>query len=313
MNRPNPHIRYRRSVYRRNRIKMTVIITAVCLAVLALILLVVGNIVGDKVEENRESRKPSQSVSESDARRDVPTVNAFPVPLSDDSSRLSTRLTRAAEAGYTHICFDLDSEDGTLLYSSPAAVALGKQATGLDLWSLPDAMKEFDSRGLYAIGVLRATQLSAEDDLVRAASKGYYAALISEALRSGVEDVLVFPSNVSDYAELASLADEVRRLCPDSGSIGLALPPSLLSDAEDTVLFDTLWQAFDYISVDLTTPDGELGTVEYIDSSLGNMLYYLLRYNVRVLLPYSDDTDLMTQMENTAAANGTSNIQFITK
>ncbi len=314
MNRPSGHMRYRKSIYRKNRIKFILITTAVCICVIALLFVIIGNLVGKEVEENIDSRKEGTAESSSPPEHSaVRSVNACHVPLSESGSSLSARLQNAARGGYGEACFELDSPDGSLLYSSAVAQSLGKQPLGIDLWHLSSAVEQFDAHEFYSIGITHISAFSAEDDLSRAAAIGYHASLIAEAFRAGVDDILIYPSADTPHAnfgELIRLADEVHRLCPEASALGLALPPSFLLTSENDASFSELWEAFDYISVDLASlPTGESDIVQYADSSLGGMLYYLLRYNLRVLIPSgTDSTDALRAL---AAAKGTQNIMSV--
>ena len=313
MNRNNRHMRYRRSIYRKKRIK-TVVITVVCAVLLTVVLFtIIGNALGDKVEERLERSNGKVTDTADAAHATVRSVNAYPVPLSANDSKLSTRLSRAAANGYKEICFELDTENGTLLYSSDIAVQLGKQGSGLELWQLDDAMKLFDENGLYSIGITHVSDLSSEDDLARSAGTGYHAALIAEALRAGVDDVLVYVGELpaEQYDELIALAESIHRLCPE-GRIGLSLPLGILSGSDNSELMDKLWNAFDYLAADLTDPavDGD-DAAERIDTALGSMLYYLLRYNMRVLVPYTDDSELAAAISAAVSTNGGQSIQIM--
>ena len=157
------------------------------------------------------------------------------------------------------------------------------------------------------------TDFSGDDDLIRSAALGYHSALISEALRSGVDEVLIFAGDIPPdrYAELARLALEVKRLCPD-GIIGISLPVSAFADAQNSTVIDELWNAFDYFAADLThCTGGEVGAAEQISGELGQMLYYLLRYNARVLLPYTQNADELSLMIAAVNDSGSENIQIM--
>lgn len=302
-------MRYRRSVYRKKRIKIIVSVTASVLLLIVILFVIVGNSLGNKVEEYTSKRSSKATETEQTVHASVSSVNAYPVPLSAENSKLSTRLAKAAANGYTQVCFELDSADGALLYSSPIAQSLGKQPSGLELWKLDDVAKLCDDSGLYAIGIVHLSDFYKNDDLARSAAMGYYAAQVAEALRSGVDDVLIYVGNIPTerYTEVSELAKQIRRLCPD-GSIGISLPAYVYADS-NTV--DRLWEAFDYLAVDLSVPDDGVDAADHVGNSLGNMLYYLLRYNVRVLVPYTDDADLAARITQAVTANGSNNIQIM--
>lgn len=308
-------MRYRRSVYRKKRIKIVILTTAISLAAIILLFVVIGNLVGKKVEENVNDRNGAaeQPAPEHPSPRGV---RAFCVALSDDGSSLASRLSAVASQGYTDVCFNMDTASGSLTYSSDVAARLGRQSNGSGLWSLPDAIGRFDDLGLYSIGVTRLPDFSTDDDLARSAAVGYHAALIAEALRAGVDDVLVCVGDIpaQRYDELIRLAEEVHRLCPNVGSVGVSISPSLAQGEENAELIHRIWQAFDYVAIDLTSATDEgVASVEYVDSTLGGMLYYLLRYELRVLLPYTDDSALIGQMTSAVASKGSVSYQIVSK
>ena len=307
-------MRYRRSIYRKKRIRIAILTVAVSLAVIAVLFVIIGNVVGKEVEQNKNDRNQPPVADQTPQHAPVRAARAFPVSLSESGSSLASRLSQAASGGYADVSFEMDTPDGMLLYASDVAPLWGKQSTGSELWRLPDAMGQFDNLGLYSIGVVHAKDLSSENDLVRASASGFYAALIAEALRSGVDEVLILTQELGaqQYAELTRIADEVHRLCPDGGYVGISLPVNLFADEQNAQLIDSLWSSFDFLAADLTgaTEQG-VDAVGYIDGTLGGMLYHLLRYELRVLIPYTNDADLAQRIEAAVIAKNVKNIQIV--
>ena len=301
MNTPNRHIRYRRSVYRRNRIKVITVTTVCVIATLALIFLVVGNLLGNKVDENSHTNSGNMDSGTEAPSVNVKQVNAYPVALSEEGSSLSTRLTRVSNNGYSEVCFNMDTQSGSLLYVSDIAVSLGKQGSATDLRSLENIVDTFKSHELYSIGVTHISDYISDDDLVRSAAIGYHAARIAEALRAGIDDILIYVGELPTerYGELISLANEIRRLSA-SGNIGLSLPVSILSGDSNAKLIDDLFEAFDYLAADLSvSEDTETDTAEQIESELEKgLLFYLLRYKMRALIPNTSDTSLSQRISD---------------
>ncbi len=314
MNRPKAHMKYRRSVYRKNRIKFVAVTVGCSLLAVALILLIVGNLLGGKVEQNEESRKKKQSSDLAVPHAQIQSINACPVPLSAEGSGLSTRISNAVKGGYSAACFDLDTSEGVMLYASDVAQSQGKQSAhdASELRTLKNAMSLFADSKLYTVGVTHASGLLGDDDLARSVAVGYHSALVAEALRGGVDDVLIYVGEIpaERYTELVRLSEQVRALCPDMGAVGISLPPSFFTSDGAEQLFEELWSAFDYIAVDLTAPDEGTSLADHVSSGIGNMLYYLLRYNVRVLLP-NTDTGSLDAARAAVANNGSQNIQIM--
>ena len=74
-----------------------------------------------------------------------------------------------------------------------------------------------------------------------------------------------------------------------------------------------LWNAFDYLAADLSVPTEGADAANYVSEKLGSMLYYLLRHNVRVLVPYTDDATLNERIVSAVTSNGSQNIQIMTQ
>lgn len=311
MNRNNRHMRYRRSVYRKNGIKLTLIACLCTTLAVLLVVAIIGNVLGKKVAERPNGSGSKSTTEQKIEHAEIRSVNAYPVPLSADGSTLSSRLSRVASDGYTDVCFELDSADGSVLYASDVAVSLGKQSAST-LWRLDDVSKLCKDKGLYSIGIIHAVGLSGDNDLERTAEIGYIAAITAEALRSGIDEVLIYADVASErYGELTVLAESIHRLCPD-GTVGIALPAEAFSESNEPSLLDSFWNSFDYLAVDLSSDaeDNE-AVVENIDSTLGGMLYYLLRYNVRVLLPYGNDAAEIASRSQAVTSNGCNNMQIM--
>jgi len=87
---------------------------------------------------------------------------------------------------------------------------------------------------------------------------------------------------------------------------------TVLSDQSNSRLLDSLWDCFDYLAADLTHLEATevQSLADVTDATLGGMLYYLLRYDMRVLISYANDTEL-TQVIEAVKRNGTENIQII--
>ncbi len=315
MNTPNRHMRYRRSVYRKRRIKIIAITVSCAVVVLALLFVIIGNVLGSRTDgEDSEQSGVDTEQGFVDGHSPVREVRACHVPLNEDGSSLSGRLSSAVRGGYSDVCFELDTADGKLLYISEIAQSLGKQTSGAtDMRTISSIVSLLDSNRVYSIGITHISDFSSDDDLVRSAAAGFYAAQIAEALRAGVDDVLIYVGDIPTerYGELIGLADQIHRLSPE-GNLGLSLPVSVLSGADNSALVDKLWNAFDYLAADLSVQDNtESDTADQIGNELGGMLYYLLRYNMRVLVPNTDDAALTQRIADAVWASGAKSIQIM--
>ena len=304
-------MRYRRSIYRKNGIHVYLLIAAGVIIALLLLFVILGNALGNKAEQSESDRESRNTANSTEDTHATPrNVSAYPVPLSESSSRLDSRISSAVELGYTEVCFELDTENDTLLYMSDVAASLGYIPADSELWDLEDAIELFEERELYTIGITHLSRMNTEDDLKRQISSGYYTARIAEAFRCGVDDVLIHSEELSSdiHGELTVIADEVHRLCPDS-TIGISITPQMLSEDNSDALVELLWKSFDYvaISLDHQPEDGET-VAQMADRELGGMLYYLLRYNMRVLVPATDTID---EIKTVLVENGVQNMLIL--
>ena len=295
MNNQKRHSRYRQSVYRRRKIK-TVSITIICvLVVLTVAFLVAGSILGGRTDGKIDDHVDQPDTTSGIKKSEI-TVNSRFVPLALDGSTLGERLSTATSGGYSDICFELDTENGYLYYQSETATLLGKQKNAAsDLRTLSGIISLTTSRQLYCTGITYVSELRSNNDLVRSAAIGYHAALIAEVLRAGINDVLVMPGEISEdrYDELIKLADEVHRLA-EGQKVGIALPLSAFTSENSAELIHKMSQAFDFLAVEIDE-----------NTDMGGMIFYLLSYNVRVLVP-DDET-----AERVRNERGHQNIQIM--
>ena len=309
----NRHLKYRRNIYRKRRIRIILLSCLSAIAFIAVLFILIGNALGNKVDNNITKRSNKESKVEQTEHTVVQSVRSYPIPLFEESSKLSTRLTKAYENGYTEVCLEFNSKSsGELLYSSPIAKSLGKQVDNSSLWSIDEIVQQCDKNNLYATGIIYLNEFYIDNDLARSAALGYYSAQISEILRGGIDDVLICVNQLptEQYDELIELANEIHRLCPD-GRIGISLPPEIFANQDTSNVVDKIWGAFDYLAVDITVIPEGINSTDHIQQKLGSMLYYLLRLNVRVLVPYSNDPAVLTALSDAVTSNGSQNIQFM--
>ena len=318
-NRQRKRTSYRQRAYRRRKIKYILAISTLALAALFVIFLVIGNILDRKIENKVSGlddlgfadRDPADT--DSDVHSVPESLFADPTALSATGSSLDSRLAAISSRGTRAACFELDDESGALLYSSPTAQALGYQSSGNDLWRLDSAMSKFDASGLYSIGITHVTGLDGGNDLARSAAIGYHSALIAEALRAGVDEVLIVASDTAleRTDELIRLAQEVHRFVPE-GKIGLALSyplPEYPNDSDEfsDELLVTLWESFEVFALDICKNSS---TAEEAEAHAGELLYYVLRYNMRILIP-TEDATLSSELTEMCKQRGFTNVQLM--
>lgn len=314
MKRHGRRVRYRRSMRQKNGILIALPIALCTVITVVILFVVVGNAFGEKARESEKSRDTRKSTETEAVPHATPrTVRAGSVPLSENGSNLDDRLSRATELGFDSACFELEARDGSLLYYSDVAISAGYLQADAKLKKLPSAIELFDENQLYSIGIIYLSRMNVDDDLKRSMAAGYYASMAAEAIRAGVDDVLLCPigASVDRYSELVRIAEEIHRLC-NGATVGVAIPASAISADTGEQLVELLWGSFDYVAIDLTSVPAEGEDIpSKIDRELGGILYYLLRYNMRALVPSTQDTVLANKITESVNSNGSQNIQFM--
>ena len=114
--------RYKKSNRRKRKIRNIVIICVVAAITLFIMFLAVGLSLSEKTKNNKPNDKAVTQEDETDKKgaRKVKEVNAYPLPLLEDGSIFSTRLSKIKE-GASAVCVSLNRPDGTLLYRSEIA------------------------------------------------------------------------------------------------------------------------------------------------------------------------------------------------
>lgn len=287
MNSRNRHLQYRKSVYRRKRLQWVFIIGGVVLVVFFLIFIIIGNVLGKKSDQYRSDSEARDADTVSDIPEPspaLPAVNAY--AYLPDNPAFS--LSALAESGATAITVPLNHPDGTPRFTS------GIKTGGAS--SLSALVGTADEGGIYVTGVYYITALADEDDLKRSIAMTEAAAEIAEAIRTGVDDVLILlDGGDTEYREeLYYLSENVRRLEPNA-VLGLALPRPMSDTPETGEWVERLSSAFSYLALDCTKPEGDVPE-NAVSERVGSMLYYLLRYRMRVLLPYVADTEQQNKL-----------------
>ena len=302
---------YRPARNRRRRISAAVISITLFLLLLVILFVFIGNILNGKTQGGSEPTKTDKP----------PVTDVKPAPASivgmaldiegSASSQLSNNISRIAQNGGKAISVNVRGSDSKLLYSSDVARHFGFQS-GSGLSGIDTIVTRAQSRGLYVSAYIELESMSEKNPNVRAAMLGYEAALVGEMCASGVSDVMIYAPDTTfeNYSELVRLAENVKAANP-SAVIGVALKPSFFSEPNAAFVIDELFAVYDQIGMDLTSLSGEDKAAE-ISSSLSSQLYYILRYNMRVVLKSTEDKDLAESIDKALAENSVTNVQYVT-
>lgn len=310
MNNRNRHMQYRRSVYRRSRIKWGLIIGGISLAVLFLLFLIIGNALGKRGKsdgaDTATGTEPSSDVTVQDLASPLPPVHAYAcMPENPDAS-----LTALIQKDVTAICLPLNTESGSLLYTSSVAGRLNVVSGSTSLSSFTRTAHD---SGLYVSGVWYLTCMKEEDDLLRSVLLSESAAVLAEAIRAGMDDILILAPDLSagQVEELIRFSDTLLRLEPNA-KIGFALPQAVLEAENSAVLTEQLAKSFAYLALDCTASEGE-PSADAVSNQISAMLYNLLRYKMRVLLPYAATDEAQSALTDAVAQNNIDRCMILPK
>ncbi len=306
MNNRNRHIQYRKSVYRRRRIRTVLITVAILLAVLLLAFFIIGNLLKKKTDE----RTPISGADSSPSTAEhvvLSDIRAYPVAIETrDHTIFAARIHALAQKGDYAAAIPLNRTDGTLLYRSPAAIGLGKQEEGAYSVTIESAMASVSEQSTYICGIFYLTAFSESNDLLRSVELAKEAAILTEAFRGGLQDILLIaPAMTAEHTdEILRFTDDLRAMCPDR-SIGLALSAKLLTAEQASSAVDRLYDKFDYFALN-AADHGDRDPVTYIQDTIyhTDIQYYRLRYHMRVLIPFSDDSSLQNTYIAALEENG---------
>ena len=284
-------MQYRRSIYRKKRIKAILLIAAVSLVLLFVLFMVIGTALHKKTSDNKDKR-PTPSGTEqsaSDALTPAQSVGAYALPLLKDGSSFSERLSAIGEDANA-VTVDLNSTDGTLKYLSSLVSELSFLSQASDAQSLSSVISRIDDRELYLSALLYVPSFAEENDLLREVYLSAWCSVALEAIRAGADDCLLFPrgATADDVDRLCELALLIRR-SEEEAIVGCVIPEDVLSAENSEVLIAKLAKAFNFLTLDTTSYKEDVDVGAYVEERISQMQMQLIYYKMRVLLPYSDD------------------------
>jgi len=312
MNNRNRHMQYRKSIYRKRKIRTILILSVSVAVVIFALFLIIGTALHKKTEKkDTQSLEYQPQTQEPTGLAPTPSIGAYPLPLLQDGSNFSDRL-RAIPQTASAVCINLNDENGTLLYRSDLMNEISTMPIATDAGSISTAISSIESNELYISSVLYVTSFENESDLVEDVTLAIWGAVACEALRAGVGDVLIVaPSiEVEDMQKIYSLADRVHAAVPE-GVIGFALPSAVLIDEQKTALLDELNKHFNYMALDTTGFTDEDDPFEYVERKTASMQLDLMYYKMRVILPFSSDTAEQEKYIETVTKYNISNWQIL--
>ena len=312
MNR-NRHMQYRRSVYRKRRIRVIIITTAIVLALLAAIFLILGNVLFDKAngDETETDKVDTQTVKDNTLPSDsIRQIKATSISMDGTINSISSALDSAKSDGFDSISVMMNAPDGKLTHYSDIADRLKYSSFNDVKVSVNTLMERAKARSLYVSGVYYVSAFSESDELARSVAMAELTTVISESLRAGLDEVILIAPDITEaqYSEVTHLVSEIRSFVPNA-VIGFALPESLVQ-SKDANIIDTLANEVSFLALDLTKY-GDTDPLVFAKERVGSMLYSLLRYKMRVIIPAFEKSEEQSSITSVVESAGISNWQIV--
>ena len=317
MNGKNLNVQYRRNSYAKKRVRVIVAITAILLLLLVVLFFVIGRMLKSKVDgsvtEGEGTLPPATSAPLGHA--ELPSVSGYGLSLSGATAQaISDKVSAIVSAEGSCINFVARSAEGEEIYSSAVARNMGKQTASAGYVGVDDISSRAKSKGLRVSAILPVNAFDVSDDLERSVLLAYDAAICAELFREGADDVLISLSGAQvseeNIDELVRLAKTVKNIDSEV-LIGISLSRDVLESSGVEMLVSRLWEAYDFLAYDISTPDNDSDALTFAQESVNaEVHYYLLRYNMRILLPALEGTEL-SDVVDVIAGKGLSNWQTV--
>ncbi len=306
------NVRYRRNEYNRKRLKVIITICACSAVILVIALILIGNILKNRSENDvfYSSAQDSSPSASNTVHGAPPSIKGYALDIKGLSpSALSDRISEIKDLGGNAVSFRIRSSEGAELYSSEVAQEFGRQSKDNSLIS-PEDIALSDRSDIHTSACIDVSAFSEENSAKRSLMLAYDASIAAELLQSGFDDVIFIVPEVTaeNLAELLRLAEDVKSIYSEA-NVGISLPRSAYEAENSAELVASLWEKFDLLAYDMTGyTEGDPAEFAIDNSSVAH--YYLLRYNVRVLLP-SVETDTLSEMLSALEEKGVTNWQTL--
>lgn len=311
-----PSRNYRVGTYRRRGWQNTVIIVLSIIVLLFTAFFIIGNRLNSKDDDNTAETKPSTADTQKTSVQSLHPdyfVNGYAISIEGiTQSEFSNAVRAVSLEGVNTISVNFTTRDGKPVYSSGVAQALGYQSEPSGLISASSVSSSANASGFFVSGYITVNSHKESDGKISSVRRSYEAAIACELIEKGVRDVIVRCDKLGteDIDALESLGKDIRDINREA-RVGIALSKEILSSENSAVYVDKLKNVYSFICLDLsTTDDNDIS--KYVESSVSSNLLYILRDDIRILLPVTDD-ETLEELIKILAANNVSNWQVVYK
>lgn len=290
-------MQYRKSIYRRKRIKAVAILSISAAVLLFVLFIIVGTALHKKTSENGTDlpddtqHGAENTVSLSEAK----PIGAYALPLLADGSTFSERLSGLPDDAEA-VALSLNGSDGTLYYRSQLSDQFGFLKSADDASSLSSSVSRIKDRDLYASGILYVPSFSVESDISKEIYLTSWCSVAVEAVRAGIDDCLLVPraAGTDDIDKLCAMASLIRENEPEA-IVGLLVPDDVIFASNGEALVDKLSKSFNYLALDASNAKEGEDVGAYVEARISQMQLQIIYYKMRVLLPSVKDAALQQE------------------
>lgn len=271
------------------------IIVLTCVVLSFLFAIILGNILGDRAETSLGSA-PSVGGQESTTLPNVNKVppnislNAYFVDISNVSPDTSISLsvhTEVPRKSGNALYFELQGSSGKLLYTSELAKELGFNCS--DNLKLSRLNNHFQYYADHTVGLFKSDFSATDSASKRVKTQNNEILLLSEWADGAFEQIVVEFDDTIDRNNVVYYQTYLinLKLACEGVSIGIKIPISLLSSADNAGVVASLMSAADFYLTELGNAD-----TNAILSLLDPLTYYTERYNGTYLISKGDTSTL---------------------
>ena len=284
-----------------------VAIVGICLAAAILLTVIVGNLLRGLLDDETyqkltQGEETDTTEKEPPRITNVRNINAYPFALGQNAEDA---------VGMTSISVSVNTPNGTILYTSDVTEQLGLTAT--ERIDLQETLGEVSAFVPYISGVFYPQAFEQETPDAHYAVSAVESAVLREFLHAGGSEILLCGLPLGDD-HTDTIIEYVKNLQFATGNapIGIAIPLSVAADTNSWELLARLFDACDFLAIDLTAEvcdNADLDDTGYsptADAILARCAYFTSQFDARLIF-----SDKQTALISTAQMQSRPDFQVI--
>lgn len=269
-------------------------IPVICALGALLLAVIIGTLLDRKVKQGEDDSGLSgeyKNMISQTFRGDVlstPTMYGFAVSADNVKNVSPELLNGILSEGYDSVSFNLKNADGSLTFISEAERTFDPDVEVGGRYDLTNAVAAFEEKSIRTCGIFYCRSNS-YTGVTGIAQEALEISVITEAGICGVDEIVLMglPTDSASSDKVLNFVSDASR--KTVSTVNVAIPYTAFSNGDLAEYLTYLSRCCDGLSIDLTgyayDPDSPEQICEYLNSI--NIVYYLERYNLRILLPTS--------------------------